>query len=70
MRQKPFPADSRTVQNHCLQISADPPVLGVQVDPLEAKRNFKWLQTTDALSVKRPNEAECKFGFALRVKFA
>ena len=37
---------------------------------LGSSQKVEWLQTTDALSVKLPADADCKFGFALRVKFA
>jgi hypothetical protein len=41
-----------------------------EVDQLGSNQKINWLQTTDALSVKLPDDAECKYGFALRVKFA
>jgi alpha-L-fucosidase len=41
-----------------------------EVDLLGTNRKINWLQTTDALSVKLPADADCKYGFALRVKFA
>jgi alpha-L-fucosidase len=41
-----------------------------EVDLLGSSQKINWLQTTDALSVKLPADADCKYGFALRVKFA
>jgi alpha-L-fucosidase len=40
------------------------------VDLLGSSQKVDWLQTTDALSVKLPADTGCKYGFALRVKFA
>jgi alpha-L-fucosidase len=40
------------------------------VDLLGSSQKTDWLQTTDALSVKLPADADCKYGFALRVNFA
>jgi alpha-L-fucosidase len=41
-----------------------------ELDLLGSSQKTDWLQTTDALSVKLPADAYCKYGFALRVKFA
>ena len=41
-----------------------------EVDLLGSSQKVNWLQTTDALSVKLPADAACKYGFALRVRFA
>jgi len=41
-----------------------------EVNLLGSSQKVNWLQTTDALSVKLPADADCKYGFALRVKFA
>jgi alpha-L-fucosidase len=43
---------------------------GLHLDLLGSSQKINWLQTTDALSVKLPADADCKYGFALRVKFA
>jgi alpha-L-fucosidase len=37
---------------------------------LGSSQKVDWLQTTDALSVKLPTDTGCKYGFALRVRFA
>ena len=42
----------------------------LDVDLLGSSQKVDWLQTTDALCVKLPTDANCKYGFALRVKFA
>jgi len=39
-----------------------------QVDLLGSSQKVEWLQTTGALNVKLPQDAACKYGFALRVK--
>jgi alpha-L-fucosidase len=41
-----------------------------QVDLLGSSRRVEWLQTTGALNVRLPQDAACKYGFALRVKLA
>jgi alpha-L-fucosidase len=41
-----------------------------EVDLLGSSQKVDWLQTTGALNVKLPLDAACKYGFALRVKFA
>jgi alpha-L-fucosidase len=41
-----------------------------EVDLLGSSQQVDWLQTTDALNVKLPADADCKYGFALRVRFA
>jgi alpha-L-fucosidase len=41
-----------------------------EVDLLGSSLKINWLQTTDALSVRPPADADGKCGFALRVKFA
>jgi alpha-L-fucosidase len=41
-----------------------------EVDLLGSSQKVDWLQTTGALNVKLPQDAACKYGFALRVKFA
>jgi alpha-L-fucosidase len=40
------------------------------VELLGSQQKVDWLQTTDALNVKLPGDAACKYGFALRVRFA
>jgi alpha-L-fucosidase len=40
-----------------------------EVATLGSTQKTNWLQTTDALSVKLPADADCKYGFALRVQF-
>jgi alpha-L-fucosidase len=40
------------------------------VDLLGSSQKVDWLQTTNALSVKLPADTGCKYGFALRVRFA
>ena len=39
-----------------------------QVDLLGSSQKVEWLQTTDALNIKLPADAACKYSFALRVK--
>ncbi len=41
-----------------------------EVDLLGSQQKADWLRTTQALNVKLPQDAGCKFGFALRVKLA
>jgi alpha-L-fucosidase len=41
-----------------------------EVDLLGSSQRVEWLQTTGALNVKLPQDAACKYGFALRVKLA
>ncbi|MGA7831794.1 MAG: alpha-L-fucosidase, partial [Terracidiphilus sp.] len=39
-----------------------------QVELLGSNQKVEWLQTTGALNLKLPQDAACKYGFALRVK--
>jgi alpha-L-fucosidase len=41
-----------------------------EVDLLGSTQKVEWLQTTGALNVKLPQDAACKYGFALRVKLS
>jgi alpha-L-fucosidase len=41
-----------------------------QVDLLGSSQRVEWLQTTGALNIRLPQDAACKYGFALRVKLA
>jgi alpha-L-fucosidase len=40
------------------------------VELLGSRQKVDWLQSTDALSLRLPTDADCKYGFALRVRFA
>ena len=64
------PAD-RTATVHALGLAGEARGKTIrEVDLLGSSQKVNWLQTTDALSVKLPADADCKYGFALRVKFA
>jgi alpha-L-fucosidase len=64
------PADG-TASVHALGLAGEAKGRAIgEVDLLGSSRKINWLQTTDALSVKLPADADCKYGFALRVKFA
>ena len=41
-----------------------------EVDLLGSSQKVSWLQTTDALNIRLPEDADCKYAFALRIKFA
>ena len=41
-----------------------------EVDLLGSSQKVSWLQTTDALNKRLPEDADCKYAFALRIKFA
>ncbi len=43
-------------------------ILGV--DLLGSTKKVNWLQTTDALNIKLPADAACRYGFALRVRLS
>ncbi len=40
------------------------------VDLLGSTQRVDWLQTTDALNIKLPADAACRYGFALRVRLS
>jgi alpha-L-fucosidase len=64
------PADA-TATVHALGLAGEARGKAIrEVDLLGSSQKVDWLQTTDALSVKLPADAACKYGFALRVKFA
>jgi alpha-L-fucosidase len=64
------PADG-TATVHALGLAGEVKGKTIRVvDLLGSSQKVDWLQTTDALSVKLPADAYCKYGFALRVKFA
>lgn len=63
------PAD-RTASVHSLGLAGETKGHPIrEVDLLGSTQKVDWLQTTDALNVKLPADADCKYGFALRVKF-
>jgi alpha-L-fucosidase len=41
-----------------------------EVSLLGSTRKVDWQQATDTLNLKLPSDADCQYGFALRVKFA
>jgi alpha-L-fucosidase len=59
------PADG-TASVHSLGLAKDMTVRGV--DLLGSQQKLEWLQTADALDVKLPADAACRYGFALRVR--
>jgi alpha-L-fucosidase len=64
------PADGTAVV-HALGLAGEARGKAVrEVDLLGSSQKVNWLQTSDALKVKLPADADCKYGFALRVKFA
>jgi len=63
------PADG-TATVHALGLKGEARAKVVrEVDLLGSSQKVEWLQTTDALNVMLPGEANCKYGFALRVHF-
>lgn len=62
------PADG-TASVHALGLAGEAGDLEFQgVDLLGSQQKLEWLRTTEALNVKLPQDAACKYGFALRVK--
>ena len=56
---------------HALGLAGDGGSLVIQaVDLLGSSQKVEWRRTTDALNLKLPQDADCKYGFALRVKLA
>jgi alpha-L-fucosidase len=64
------PADG-TAAVHALGLAGEARGRSIQqVDLLGATGRVEWLQTTDALNVKLPPDAACRYGFALRIRFS
>jgi alpha-L-fucosidase len=60
-----------TASVHSLGLAGAGNLLEVQeVALLGSEQKVEWLRTTEALSIKLPRDAACKYGFALRVKVA
>jgi alpha-L-fucosidase len=60
-----------TASVHALGLAGDGGSLVIQgVDLLGSSQKVEWRRTTDALNLKLPQDADCKYGFALRVKLA
>jgi len=58
-----------TASVHALGLAGELKGQAIQeVDLLGSNQKVEWLQTTGALNVKLPQDAACKYGFALRVK--
>ena len=58
-----------TASVHALGLAGEAKGLEFEdVDLLGSQQKVEWLRATDALSVKLPPDAACKYGFALRVR--
>jgi alpha-L-fucosidase len=64
-------AQDGTASVHALGLAGDGGSLVIQgVDLLGSSQKVEWLRATDALNLKLPQDADCRYGFALRVKLA